>query len=132
MGAQAFASAGFFVLQVEDKPFSEDQQELKTFAEGYRSGIESLVDDGLVDPDRVGLIAFSRTGVYALQLLATYPKLLRALTIADSFQIGYMAQLLRTNVSPDLASQADRLAGGAADLTGGRWFARNPTYQIER
>jgi dipeptidyl aminopeptidase/acylaminoacyl peptidase len=131
MAAQSLANAGFVVLQVEDKPITDAGREGPMMANGYYAGIQHLITQGIADRDRVGLIAFSRTGVYALHLLARHPLLLKAVTLADSVQIGYVTQVLTTNLPAELVLQMHAMAGGAPELDHiGEWFAGNPLYKL--
>jgi hypothetical protein len=133
MAAQALANAGFLVLQIEDKPVPNPEQEGQMMAAGYYGGIQHLIERGLADPQRLGLIAFSRTGFYALHLLAEHPRLLKAVTIADSVQIGYVTQVLMTNLPGELINQMHVMSGGPPSVENvGEWFARNPTYKLPK
>ena len=133
--AQAFASAGFVVLQIADnlKAFTEDEREGVLVAEGFHAGIESLIQQDLAERSQVGLIGFSRTGYQALHLLARYPSILAALDLSDSFQAGYVEYVLSATNKLDLAIQYERLTGGspvAPDVAG--WFRRNPLYALSK
>jgi hypothetical protein len=131
MAAQAFANAGFFVLQIEDKPFSVDEAEGVLFADGFEAGIQSLIERGEIDSSRVGLIAFSRSGFHAIHLLARYPHLLKAINISDAVQIGYLSHVLLTNSPRSTQRQLESMSGGPPTLANaGEWFARNPTYAL--
>src|SRR5438477_4962258 len=64
--ARALAAAGIVVLQVdEDCPFVTPQ-EGSCAASAYESGVKKLVSDGLVDPEKVGIIGFSRSCYYVM------------------------------------------------------------------
>jgi hypothetical protein len=130
--AQVFAGAGFAVLQIEDNgsTITDNEREGGLVAEGYRAGIERLVEQGIADPSKIGLIAFSRTGYHTLHLLARCPSLLAAVSMSDSIQVGYFNYLFGVG---DLTTEAGytRLTGGAPDPSNiGEWFGRNPLYEI--
>jgi hypothetical protein len=129
--AQAFASAGFIVLQIEDNPatITQDEREGPAVAEGFNSGIEQLVRQGFADPTRVGLIAFSRTGYHALHLVAKHPTLLRALSLSDTLHAGYSIFLFNVNTSAS-ADLARLTEGNPLVPDVGDWFARNPLYSL--
>lgn len=132
--AQALANAGFVVLQVQDNPraMTQDDREGPAVAEGFRSGIARLVADNLVDPSRVGLIAFSRTGWPALHLVAKNPDLLAAMVMSDSLNIGY-GPISYNATNPSIADELAKLAGGRIDFSdAGRWFSNNPLYALGR
>lgn len=133
--AQALANAGFVVLQIEDnaRAITLDQREGPAVAEGFRSGIERLIADGLVDAGKVGLCAFSRTGLHALHLLVRHPDMLAALTMSDTLTGGYsifMYNVTRPAVMDELAKLSD--AGRPQLDTIGMWFAREPLYALPK
>src|SRR5260370_35942855 len=68
--ARELAAAGILVLQVPDFPMAVDPKESLCNVFGYEAGVRALVTEGLVDPDRVGIIRFSRTCYYLLDALA--------------------------------------------------------------
>jgi fermentation-respiration switch protein FrsA (DUF1100 family) len=132
--AQALANAGFVVLQVEDnaRTITEDHLEGPAAAVGFHAGIEKLIADGLVDRSRVGLVAFSRTGLHAINFVARYPAMLAALTMSDTLQPGYSIRSFNA-ANPPMAAVLDRLTGGAPQLENiGEWFANNPLYALGR
>lgn len=133
MAAQALASAGIAVLQVEDnrEALTLDEREGPLYAEGLYAAIRALDAQGIIDASNVGLIGFSRTGYHAVHLLARHPRALKAVTISDALQAGYMGDLMLTNTSPDMSAQIRKLTGGAAlGSDRGDWFARNPLYKL--
>lgn len=134
MAAQAFANAGFLVAQLEDnaRAFTADDAEGLRFAAGAKALIDNLVQRGIAEPENVGFIGFSRTGFHALHLLARYPNLLKAATIADSVQAGYVeAYVLATNAAPDAIAEVRRMGGGAVGPTKmGELFERHPLYRL--
>jgi len=130
--AQALASAGMFVLQIEDNPHAVtlDAREPAKFVAGYQAAIRKLADEKLIAVDRVGLITFSRTGFYAIQYLAEDPEGLAALTIADSVQPGYVQYVLAQG-GGDFSRQLRSSVGGSPVQLGyGAWFTQNPLYRI--
>ena len=133
MAAQPLANAGILVLQVEDnrRAISLDANEGPRVAAGIRAAIEQLIESGKVDPGRVGLIGFSRTGYHALHLLASAPSLLAAATISDAIQPGYVSDVLSLNQSADVIAQLRALNGGAPSVGSlDAWISRNPLYKL--
>jgi hypothetical protein len=93
MAAQPLANAGIVVLQVEDAnpaALTSDPREGSLFAAGYKAGIDALAARGIVDRNKVGLIAFSRTGLHLIQMLADYPDVLAAADTSDACWWGYV------------------------------------------
>lgn len=86
---RAFAQEGIRVLAMDFRPqrsaatATDGQEKLTQFYEGVRAAVRALAEDGLVDPERVGIIGFSTTGEATLNLV-TYSDLpIRAATLAD-------------------------------------------------
>jgi hypothetical protein len=134
--AQALANAGFVVLQAGDNrtAMTVDVAEGKNVADGWKHAIDKLVATGLVDPSRVGIVGFSRTGFHVAAMLSEFPEAVAAATISDSVQYGYSQYLLSTNFDFGLgASEFDRITGGSPATVGyGSWFERNLLYRMDR
>jgi hypothetical protein len=130
--ARSLAAAGFAVLQVEDNrsAMSLDEHEGDLMADGFRAGFESLDRRRLIDPRRVGLIAFSRTGLGALALMARHPKLLSAVDLSDALLIGYSSY--NYNIGSSSADDLAKLTGGDPNTSPARWFSRNPFYSLTK
>lgn len=129
--AQAFANAGMFVLQVEDKKFAESEVASRT-ASGYYAAISALVSSGLVDKTRVGMIAWSATGLSVIQFLTDYPSVVSAATLADSGWWSYFKYLRTPSSINSVAVDYSWLFVGGKPSAGniGEWFARNPLYKL--
>lgn len=128
--AQAFANAGFIVLQIEDnrRAMTIDEREGPLYAEGFHAGIGKLISEGLADSAKVGLICFSRTGWHTLHVLKEYPDMLAAVTIADGGLIGYVADMLSVNFSKDFKMQFRKVVGGINNPE--EWIAKSPMYKL--
>jgi len=93
--ARPLASAGILVLQVEDNREHESQlAEAHDNARGYQAAVKQLDTLGLIDPQRVGIIGFSRTCWYVETALIDYPHLFTAASITDGVDQSYMQYLL--------------------------------------
>jgi dipeptidyl aminopeptidase/acylaminoacyl peptidase len=133
--AQALASSGIVVAQVAEpsSTITSDDRQGDLMAEGYRALIAKYIDEGVADPKRVGLIAFSATGLPAIHLLASQPDLLAAINISDSVQPSYVQTVWASNDSAVAADSLYRLVGGApAEVGYSRWFAQSPLYKLSR
>lgn len=130
--AQALANAGIAVLQVEDNrsALTLDAREAGLFAEGYSAAIESLIKADIADRQKLGLIAFSRTGLPAIRLLADHPNLLAAVVIADASWWGYLQRLLLLDGPADFAGQYQRLVGVSDEPVYAYRFDRDPLYKL--
>jgi hypothetical protein len=129
--AQPLANAGFLVLQIGDnrQAMTLDEREGALYAEGFHAAIETLVSEGIADPSKIGLIAFSRTGWHTLYLLKQYPNLLAAVTLADAGLIGYVADLLGVNLSKDFSKQFAKVVGGGIKKPED-WIGKSPMYDL--
>jgi len=64
-------------------PGTDSQTKLIQFYEGVRGAVDALVKEGMVDPERVGIIGFSTTGETTLNLVTFSDLAIRAATLAD-------------------------------------------------
>jgi dipeptidyl aminopeptidase/acylaminoacyl peptidase len=132
--ARHLASAGFVVLQIQKKPtHTYDDKEAQDHLEGYRSAIEQLADEGLVDTRRVGAVGFSWTSWYVENALIKAPHLFAAATIADGVDHSYMDYHLFGVSSPVIQEQDDRIIG-AKPIGDGlkRWWETAPGFHLDR
>jgi hypothetical protein len=131
--AQALANAGFFVLQISDPPvgaFTQDEREASLTSEGFRAGIEKITARADIDGDKLGILAFSRTGLAVPLLMAEHPTMFRAAIFADTGWWTYISQLNYV-FYPDLSSQFVQLQGGwTAKDDPEKWFKSSPLYKI--
>lgn len=97
MAAQALASEGFVVLQMEDRGDRHLEPvvaEASIFADGCADAVHALAQTGMIDPSNVGIIGFSRTSWYVETALEKYPELFRAASISDGVDQGYVTYSL--------------------------------------
>ena len=130
--AQPLANAGFVVLQAGEsgRAITGDVAEGKNVADSWKVIIDELARRGLIDPGRVGVIGWSRTGYHVAAMLAEYPDAVAAATIADSVQYSYTQQMFATG-SASYTRAFERVTGGSPVSDGyGRWFGRNPIYRM--
>lgn len=101
---QPLAGAGIMYLLRSRSPETQGKGETDYYPHGYPGGIaeaafqmdltdsavKELTDEGLVDPDKVGIVGFSRSGWYTLFTLANSKIRYRAATVADGthYSIG--------------------------------------------
>lgn len=110
--AQALAAKGFLVLQVPDSHYLMDTpQEARAMAETYENAIDDLDAKGMVDIRRVGIVGFSRTGLYVRYMLTHGRHHLAAAVIADGFDDGLWAYLAYGNESSYFASELEDIIG---------------------
>jgi len=134
--ARPLAAIGIIVLQLQEQ-FDVDMtpEEADTNARGYDSAIEHLSSDGFVDPTRVGLIGFSRTGYYVLEALTKNRHRFAAATIADSDFLGYMQRLLDVDAGPDNSYEKEGVAiYGSQPFGEGlkNWIQKAPAFNLDK
>ena len=134
MAARPLASVGIVVLQMG---YSHDhittEQELDDQLMGYRSAIEHLVADGVVDQSRVGIIGFSRTAWHVEAALEKAPNLFAAATIADGIDVGYMQYMLYGAGNRALAAEFERINGGPPFGSGiVHWFDHSVPFHLDQ
>jgi dipeptidyl aminopeptidase/acylaminoacyl peptidase len=135
MAARHLASSGIVVLQMQRKyPHTFDMAEANAQLEGIESAIDHLADEGLVDPQKVGLVGFSATCWYVEHALIKAPERFKAATIADGSDMSYMQYRLFGAASASVEREYDRIIG--AKPVGGdglkQWLAASPGFNLDR
>lgn len=133
--AQELAATGVLVLQVRDCPLRTTPEEGPCQVAGYESAVRALVANGSVDPERVGIIGFSRTCYYVLEALVTSKLHFKAAAITDGINEGYVQYLL--NVDGDsnnsVAREAEAMIGASPFGAGlERWLAHSPLFNLHK
>jgi dipeptidyl aminopeptidase/acylaminoacyl peptidase len=131
--AQALANAGFVVLQASESPaaVTNDEREARLVAQGWQAAIRELIDRGLVDPQKVGIVAFSRTCMHAVRFLADFPEAAAAVTLADGAWWGYGNRTTLTNFPQSVVDEVLATTGGAPDPQRlQEWFDAQPLYKL--
>jgi dipeptidyl aminopeptidase/acylaminoacyl peptidase len=128
--AQPLASAGIMVLQM---PIRHDHMvspsEAQEQVAGFLSAIEVLRSAGLVDPNRVGIIGFSRTCYYVESALIEDPHRFAAATLADGVDESYLQYLLFAD--GEAHREADSIYGGPPfGLSLWNWIDRAPGFHV--
>jgi dipeptidyl aminopeptidase/acylaminoacyl peptidase len=91
MAARPLASAGFVVLQTsyrDDIDFS--LEDVPVHIREFEGAIKQLATEGLIDPQKVGVIGFSWSAHHVEGALIWHPSLFAAATIADGVDNSYM------------------------------------------
>jgi hypothetical protein len=92
--AQALASRGFIVLQVQEGPNSTGTPEENTVgADSYIAAAKKLADEGLIDPTKVGITSWSHYGPHTMNALLKAPKMFAAAVFAESSYASYPVYL---------------------------------------
>jgi len=116
--AQPLASGGVVVLQVggsinrDDGTYSLTTQEAPRQMAAYEGAIDELDRRGLIDPNRVGIVGFSRT-VSTVGYTLTHSKYhFSAATLVDGIDGGYFQYFAYSNSNPELSKEIGQLNGG--------------------
>jgi dipeptidyl aminopeptidase/acylaminoacyl peptidase len=131
--AQALAGRGFLVLQIPDiHDWSETTSEAPNMAETLERAIEYVDNLGCLDRDHLGIVGFSRTGLYAYYLL-THSKLhFGAAVIADASDGGYSQYIQFLNAHQYTASDSEAINGGVPFGNGLLdWLRRSPEFFLD-
>jgi dipeptidyl aminopeptidase/acylaminoacyl peptidase len=132
--AQALAANDFVVLQIPDGHYSMDTpEEAPLMAETYENAIDDLYNKGIIDTKRVGIIAFSRTGLYVRYMLTHERHHLAAAVIADGFDDGLWAYIAYVNESSYFGSELEELVGAPPFGEGLRtWLSRSSEFLLDK
>lgn len=145
--ARPLAGHGFFVLQAysfkrqqdhdafetgTDKRFGKTpEQAARNFASAaFEGAIDALDRRGLIDPNRVGIVGFSRTVAFVAYTLTHPTHPFRAAILTDGFNAGYFENL----VLPSEAAETNAMYGGAAPFGKGMetWLRESPTFNLDK
>ncbi len=131
--ARPLADKGFVVLQVDDEDWGRPGtlEEVKEASAVYEGGIDYL--DGLrsIDPARVGIVGFSRSGLF-LQYALTHSKYhFAAAALADISDAGYFRYLAFLNLGSSFVSDSEGINGGIPFGEGlGSWIKNSPGFNL--
>jgi dipeptidyl aminopeptidase/acylaminoacyl peptidase len=130
--ARALAANGIMVLHVSD----DDGCPLATSDSGpcavadYEAAANQLVSEGLVDPDKIGIIGFSLTCYYVMETLTTSSLHLKAASITDGVTESYLEYMMFFD---SLRQQYDSTIGARPFGEGlQQWFKRSPGFNLDK
>jgi dipeptidyl aminopeptidase/acylaminoacyl peptidase len=124
--AQPMAGRGIAVLQVdEDLSKLSTSQEAAYEAAAYEGGIDYLDSLGIIDRKRVGIVAFSRTGIGVTYALTHSRYRFAAANIAGSGDQGYFSYLSSLGSFPGVADDYEAVNGGSPFGAGLAFWLKN-------
>ncbi len=131
--ARELAAAGMLVLQVQDCPYTVSPEEGPCNVAGYESAVQQLVADGMVDPNRVGIVGFSRTCYYIMEELTTGTIHFNAASITDGTNYGYFQYISGIDIYNNVVSHEADAVIGASPFGEGlqQWVKRSPEFRME-
>jgi len=135
MAARALAAAGMLVLQVGEVACPvTTSEEGPCAAAGYKAAVDRLEAEGLIDPERAGIIGFSRTSFYVVQTLTASSLRLKAASITDGVMEDYLQYLTTVDMPGNaIANEADAMIGARPFDEGLQtWIQRSPLFNIDK
>jgi dipeptidyl aminopeptidase/acylaminoacyl peptidase len=132
--ARALAASGLVVLQADMCPILSTPEEGPCNVDGFEAAVHKLVSEGLVDPERVGMIGFSRTCFHVMQALTASHLHIKAASITDGVMEDYSQYLFAVDMAGDgMAREADAIIGARPFGAGlQQWIERSPLSNIEK
>jgi dipeptidyl aminopeptidase/acylaminoacyl peptidase len=131
--AQALASHGMLVLQIPDRhDWHGTPDEAPNMTETLERAVEYVDGLGILDRDRLGIVGFSRTGLYVYYML-THSKLhFQAAVVADASDGSYSQYIQFLSAYPSTAADSEGLNGGVPFGTGMMyWLRRSPEFLLD-
>jgi dipeptidyl aminopeptidase/acylaminoacyl peptidase len=130
--ARALAAEGIAVLQVGAGGCpGETPDEGPCAVSYYESAVKQLISDGLVDPDKIGIIGFSRTCFTVMETLTMGSLHLKAASITDGVMAEYVQYMLASD--KDLSQEYDSMIGAPAFGEGlQQWLKRSPGFNLDK
>jgi len=136
MIARPLAASGIAALQVGDiKAPLGVPDELDNQVLGYQAAIKKLVSEGIVDPQRIGIIGFSRTVMYVLHAVVQDRFPIVATSVSDGVTGSYWEYLLNVDGPGSSAGleDLDRTIGTPPFGDGfKKWLAVAPDLNVQR
>lgn len=128
--AEALAAAGIVVLQVGDNFPLVTPEEGPTAVSNYESLANRLVLAGLVDPNKIGIIGFSRSCYYVMEMLTTSSLHLKAAAVTD----GVIADYWQYMLYPERLFEEGSANIGAPPFGEGlkQWLKRSPGFNLDK
>jgi|HubBroStandDraft_6_1064221.scaffolds.fasta_scaffold03860_4 dipeptidyl aminopeptidase/acylaminoacyl peptidase len=132
--AQPLAGKGIMVLQVNE--IYEDtgtSREVNRAVASYEGAVKYLDEKGLIDPNRVGIIGFSRTCMFVKYALSHSNYHFVAASVTDGVDAGYFQYLMYANSYPVYAQDFEGLNQGLPFGNGLEfWKQRSPGFSIDK
>jgi dienelactone hydrolase len=133
--ARALAARDILVLQIQEpEKGGGTYRESPLGAVGYRAAIRQLASEGHVDPAKVGIVAWSHFGGYALQGLVDDPSTYAAATFAEAGTNSYTEYLANIDYMGSTRELIFRAQVGTKPFGDGlnTWLERSAAFQTDR
>jgi dipeptidyl aminopeptidase/acylaminoacyl peptidase len=131
--ARELAAAGVVVVQVAEHSMERglSPEDAPTAVANYRTIINQLVIEGLVDPEKIGVIGFSHTCWYVMQALTNSELHVAAASITEGEMGGYFQYLQQPEREMKGLYDAEI---GAVPVGSGlqRWLKQSPGFNLDK
>jgi dipeptidyl aminopeptidase/acylaminoacyl peptidase len=132
--ARALAANGIVVLEARCTVEGGTPEEGPCQPPGYEAAVKLLAGQNVIDPDRVGIIGFSRTCYYVMEALTRSSLHFSAATITDGVNEGYWQYIMEVDANSDsLAHEANAINAatpwGAGLLL---WLKNSPLFNMDK
>jgi dipeptidyl aminopeptidase/acylaminoacyl peptidase len=132
--AQALVANGFAVVQVGLASVGGSEENSANL-ELIETIVDSLAKQGRIDPNRVGLWAFSRSGMAVRHAIAFSRYRFAAAVLADSLEAGYVTYATSSGTwgKSFIPASIDPIFGGPpVGQTLSNWVKRSATFNFDR
>lgn len=132
--ARPLAAVGIAVLQVPDVTPKGFREELSGQMLVYKAAIKKLDEMGLIDPDKVGMHGWSRTGLYVQHAITFSDLNLAAASVSDPGNISVLYHALSFKSGYPGMLEQERLVGAPLWGDEGRklWAERDPIFHLDK
>lgn len=132
--ARSLAAAGILVLQIGEHCPYDTPSEGPCAVSSYESAVSQLVSEGLVDPERIGIIGFSRSCFYVMEALTASSLHFKAALVTDGFMATYLQYITTIDESNNaIPRQFDSMIGAPPfGDTLQQWLKRSPGFNVDK
>lgn len=139
--ARALANRGMVVLQVPDEPIDRAglpalvyRDEYPARIDCYRSAIDALEKEGLIDTDRVGIHGFSRTGYFVQHALTFSDLRFAAASVADPSELSVYSSVNFYGLPFPGMLEVEQMIGQSlwSEESARTWAEKDPSFHLHR
>jgi dipeptidyl aminopeptidase/acylaminoacyl peptidase len=132
--ARSLAAAGILVLQIGERCPYDTPSEGTCAVSSYESAVNQLVSEGLVDPERIAIIGFSRTCFYVMEALTASSLHFKAALITDGLMATYLQYITTIDAfENEIPRQFDSMIGASPFGEGlQQWLKRSPAFNVDK
>jgi len=132
--ARALAAVGIIVLQGGQNCPIGTHDEGPCNVAGYEAATNQLISDGVVDPDKIGIIGFSRSCFWVMEGLTTGSLRIKAASITDGFMATYVQYITTIDEYKNaIPRQFDSMIGASPFGDNLQlWLKRSPAFNLDK